>query len=78
MSSCCGQLDDIYCRHLMAKLQVTRMEHVFREQNRVADRLSKEGVKNAAFDQQVNAADVIGTAYARIRNKPFGIFQVGM
>ncbi|KAK6783923.1 hypothetical protein RDI58_017377 [Solanum bulbocastanum] len=39
------------CRYLMQKLENTKMTHVFREQNRAADNLAKEGTKVAVFDE---------------------------
>ncbi|KAH0645133.1 hypothetical protein KY284_033017 [Solanum tuberosum] len=72
---------------LMTKLEITKAEHVFREQNRVADKLSKEGVKNVLFDepnilttattctQKEVDADMLGTKFTRVRNEPFCIIQ---
>lgn len=37
------------CRLLMQKLEVVPPSHLFRKQNRMADMLSKEGVKCADF-----------------------------
>ncbi|KAK4727172.1 hypothetical protein R3W88_032089 [Solanum pinnatisectum] len=33
----------VECRCLMMKLKITKLSHVFREQNKVADTLAKEG-----------------------------------
>ncbi|WMV42449.1 hypothetical protein MTR67_035834, partial [Solanum verrucosum] len=69
----------VECRFLMTKLEVTKAEHVFREQNRVADKPSKEGVKNVLFDepnflttaticmQKEVDADMLGTKFTRVR-----------
>ncbi|WMV59607.1 hypothetical protein MTR67_052992 [Solanum verrucosum] len=37
------------CRSLMRRLEVALPTHVFREQNKVADMLSKEGLKQDTF-----------------------------
>ncbi|KAK4734773.1 hypothetical protein R3W88_009034 [Solanum pinnatisectum] len=41
------------CRSLMARLDITSLEYVFREQNRVADKLAKEGVKTEDAGQPI-------------------------
>ncbi|KAH0658744.1 hypothetical protein KY289_027492 [Solanum tuberosum] len=77
----------VECRYLMSKLEVTKLSHVFREQNRVADALAKEGTKVEVFDeptilivpplfvQKEVEADTLGTMYIRLTNNIFNSFQ---
>ncbi|XP_047266236.1 flavonoid 3'-monooxygenase-like [Capsicum annuum] len=66
------------CRSLMLQLGAPELRHIYREQNRVADALEKEGAKSASFDepqilivppmyanQELNA-DRLGTTFPRI------------
>lgn len=71
----------------MTMLDITKVEHVFRKQNRVADMLSKEGLRNEVFgrpiillnvpswEQNEFNADVIGTNYVRNSKELFCIIQ---
>uniref|UniRef100_A0A3Q7J7Y8 Reverse transcriptase Ty1/copia-type domain-containing protein n=1 Tax=Solanum lycopersicum TaxID=4081 RepID=A0A3Q7J7Y8_SOLLC len=74
-------------KYLMTMLDITKVEHVFRKQNRVADMLSKEGLRNEVFgrpiiflnvpswEQNEFNADVIGTNYVRNSKELFCIIQ---
>ncbi|WMV23205.1 hypothetical protein MTR67_016590 [Solanum verrucosum] len=65
------------CRSLMGKLEAAPPAHIFREQNKVADMLSKEGLKCTAFGKPKflivppmyanNAVwnDILGTTFVR-------------
>ncbi|KAH0658361.1 hypothetical protein KY289_027109 [Solanum tuberosum] len=67
----------------MAGLDITKLEHVFREQNKVADKLAKEGAKTGDAGQPIFfdiapawvedelQADGTGTIYNRVINAPF-------
>lgn len=78
---CCGHL--LYetliseCKYLMQRLGAPRLVYVFREQNRIADALAKEGAKMEGFDDPTFLevplmcdrgplhADIVGTTFIR-------------
>ncbi|WMV59385.1 hypothetical protein MTR67_052770 [Solanum verrucosum] len=71
----------------MMKLKITKLSHVFREQNKVAEALAKEGTKKAifyeptilivppVFVQNEIEADTLGTSYVRITYNYVNISQ---
>ncbi|KAK4726534.1 hypothetical protein R3W88_031451 [Solanum pinnatisectum] len=70
------------CMSLMERLDITGLEHVFREQNKVVDKLAKEGAKAVDVGQPIFFeasppcvrkeldADAIGKTYNRVEKLP--------
>lgn len=70
----------------MTRLVIRKLSHVYREQNKVADALAKEGMKKQVFEnveilivppvfvQKMMEADTLGAIYIRCLNLTVGIF----
>lgn len=55
------------CRYLLMKLDTVKLRHMFREENRAADMLEKEGSKAPTFEiiEMLDESDVIGIGSIR-------------